>query len=56
MLELLIIGLAIISLTAIIFFIAGYLAGRAYEHVAVEELIERYYAPEEAAPVDNIPE
>ena len=55
MMELVILAICIIALTAIIFFIAGYYSGRAFEHIAVEELIEKYYGqtPEAAAPVED---
>lgn len=53
MLELVIFALLVLIFTAIIFFIAGFYAGRAYENVKVEDIIERYY-PGIAAPGDDI--
>lgn len=53
MLELVIFALLILIFTAIIFFVAGFYAGRAYENVKVEDIIERYY-PGIAAPGDDI--
>lgn len=53
MLELVIFALLVLIFTAIIFFVAGFYAGRAYENVKVEDIIERYY-PGIAAPGDDI--
>lgn len=53
MLELVIFALLVLIFTAIIFFIAGFYAGRAYENVKVEDIIERYYSGI-AAPGDDI--
>jgi len=48
MMQIMILFLIIVGLTAIIFFIAGYYVGRAYENVKVEELVDRYYNNEQA--------
>lgn len=48
MMQIMILVLIIVGLTAAIFFIAGFYVGRAYENVKVEEIIDRYYGNEHA--------